>query len=326
MQVLPQSKWRPRAERHAAAVEQLAADRLARRVEGRKHPVDDFLWEYYSLRPAQLSRWHPGPGMALEGASERATWSFYRVTDGTDRGPGGEGLPGGTAYLDLDAFRDRRGQTLDFVRELLTATLSRPGRFGCFGLHEWAMVYRADEGQVRHQGWPLRLGAEGTDAVVESHQIGCSHFDAYRFFTPQAAPRNTLSPTREGQVATEQPGCLHAGMDLYKWCYKLSPLVPSELTLRAFVLARDIRELDMRAAPYDLRELGYEPVRIETPQGKAEYVEAQRAFTVRSNALRRELLDVLDLGIDLAAPDAPDAPDAQDAQDAQDANVGQTSW
>ena len=131
--------------------------------------------------------------------------------------------------------------------------------------------------------------------------MACSHFDAYRFFTPQAAPRNTLRPTREGQTAMEQPGCLHAGMDLYKWAFKLAPLVPSELTLRAFLLARDIRELDMRAAPYDLRELGYEPVRIETPQGKAEYVAAQRAFTARGNALRRELLAVLDTPVPQAS-------------------------
>ena len=50
----------------------------------------------------------------------------------------------------------------------------------------------------------------------------------------------------------------------------------------------------MRAAPYDLRGLGYTPVRVETAEGKAEYVEAQRAFTQRSNALRRELVAALD--------------------------------
>lgn len=283
MDVLAEQVWRARAAAHAAAVEQLSADRLSRRAEGRKHPVDDFLWEYYPFRPAQLARWHPGTGVALEGAEERADWRFYAVR-------------GGTAYLDVDRFLEKRGRTLAFVRELLTATLSRPGRFGCFGLHEWAMVYRvsAGEDELRHQGWPLRLGREGTDAVVEAHTVACSHFDAYRFYTPQAAPLNTLRPTRETQPAMEQSGCLHAGMDLYKWAFKLSPAVPSDLTLEAFLLAREIRELDMRAAPYDLRELGYEPVRIETTEGKAEYVAAQRAFTARSNDLRRRLLEVLD--------------------------------
>ncbi|WP_311197908.1 hypothetical protein [Ornithinimicrobium sp. INDO-MA30-4] len=70
-------------------------------------------------------------------------------------------------------------------------------------------------------------------------------------------------------------------------------MVPSDLTLDAFKLARRIREMDMRAAPYDLSSLGYEPVRIETPEGKAEYVAAQRVFTREGNLLRQRLLAVL---------------------------------
>jgi len=92
----------------------------------------------------------------------------------------------------------------------------------------------------------------------------------------------------------EQPGCLHASMDIYKWAYKLIPVVPSELLLDAFVLARAIRELDMRASPYDLSDLGYSPVRIETAAGKAEYVAAQREFAGAAQLLRRRLLAVLD--------------------------------
>lgn len=279
-QVLPASDWRSRAEEHAAAVDALTSARLERRADGRKHPVEDFLFEYYNFRPAQLRRWHPGAGVALEGAAERADWPFYSYA-------------GGRASLDITSFAAKRESALLFVRALLTSTLSRPGRFGCFGLHEWAMVYRASEEQVRHGGWPLRLGSSGTDQVVERATITCSHFDAYRFFTPDAEPLNTLSPTRETQLAMEQPGCLHAGMDIYKWCFKLTPLVPSDLTLDAFRLAREIRELDMRAAPYDLSELGFEPVRIETPEGRAEYAAAQRAFSQRSNDLRCRLLDVL---------------------------------
>jgi len=80
-------------------------------------------------------------------------------------------------------------------------------------------------------------------------------------------------------------------MDLYKWAYQLSPLVPSELVADAFELARDIRELDMRASPYDLSGLGYEPVRIETPDGKAGYAAAQREFARRAAVLRRRLDD-----------------------------------
>jgi hypothetical protein len=167
------------------------------------------------------------------------------------------------------------------------------------------MVYRLDPSQVRHASWPLRLGQAGTDAVVESHQIACSHFDAYRFFTPEAAPRNALRPTRASQAAYEQPGCLHAGMDLYKWAMKLSSAVPSDLVVDCFELARDIRELDMRAAPYDLRELGYEPVPIESPEGKAQYVATQRTFSERGQALRERLVAAIDELLSLSPPLSP---------------------
>jgi hypothetical protein len=153
------------------------------------------------------------------------------------------------------------------------------------------MVHRLDQGGVRHPDWPLRLGAAATDRVVETHQLACSHVDAFRFFTPTSRPLNALQPTRDQQVALEQPGCLHAGMDCYKWAYQLVPFVPSELVMDGFDLARDIRVLDMRASPYELSALGYPAIPIETREGKAEYVEAQRAFSVRSQDLRRRLLD-----------------------------------
>jgi hypothetical protein len=53
-----------------------------------------------------------------------------------------------------------------------------------------------------------------------------------------------------------------------------------------------VRELDMRASPYDLSALGYEPVAIETAHGRAEYVARQRQFAARGQALRTELIEV----------------------------------
>lgn len=279
---MARSEWEAAEATHHARVDVATAAHLRRREDGRRHPVEDFLFTYYSHRPAQLRRWHPGPGVVLEGATglPRAGWRFYRAD-------------GGGVQLDLTGFAESRGETVQFVADLLGATRARQGQFGCFGLHEWAMVYRLGEDEVRHAGWPLRLGAAGTDAVVEAHQLRCSHYDAFRFYTPPARPLNLLQPTRERQVAMEQPGCLHAGMDLYKWAYKLSPAVPSGLVMDCFELARDIRELDMRASPYDLTELGYTPVPIETPQGKAEYAAAQRGFAARGQALRDRLLAAL---------------------------------
>ena len=96
---------------------------------------------------------------------------------------------------------------------------------------------------------------------------------------------------RDDRPAFEQPGCLHAGMDLYKHAFRLSPMISSDLLADCFELAWDIRVLDMRAAPYDLADLGFEPVAIETPEGKAAYVQAQREFTERAAPLRRRLAE-----------------------------------
>jgi hypothetical protein len=134
------------------------------------------------------------------------------------------------------------------------------------------------------------LAPADTDRVVEENRVRCTHFDAFRFFTPEARPLNVLTPSRERQVELDQPGCLHANMDLYKWAYKLSPLVDSELVADCFALARDIRELDMRASPYDLGALGLSPVPVETPEGRARYAVAQRGFALRAAPLRARLI------------------------------------
>ena len=52
-------------------------------------------------------------------------------------------------------------------------------------------------------------------------------------------------------------------------------------------LAADARELDMRASPYDLRDYGFEPIAVETPAGRAEYVRAQQSVAERAAPLRR---------------------------------------
>ena len=85
-----------------------------------------------------------------------------------------------------------------------------------------------------------------------------------------------LLSVRYLQVENEQPGCLHANMDVYHWAYKLSPLVPSEVIADCFAFAREVRTLDMRASPYDLTSLDLEPLQIETPEGRAEYIRHQR--------------------------------------------------
>nr|WP_127475644.1 3-methyladenine DNA glycosylase [Microbacterium sulfonylureivorans] len=282
--VLGAAEWHALEDAHASRADALTAGHRARAARGERHPVEDFLFTYYSYKPSVLRRWHPGSGVELADASgtARAEWRWY--------GPGD--APSSLA-VDGAALRAERGALIVNIGRILRATAGRAGSFGCFGLHEWAMVYR--ERGHRHAA-PLRLGQEATDAVVEAHDLRCTHFDAFRFFTPEAVPLNRDAPSRERQAELEQPGCLHAGMDLYKWAVKLGPLVPGDLLLDTFELARDIRTLDMRASPYDLLEWGYEPVAIETADGKADYVRAQRGFAERGQALRSRLLDAVDRG------------------------------
>jgi hypothetical protein len=277
MPVLPASTWRARRAAHAARVDAWTGPHLQRRRLGVKHPVEDFLFTYYSHRPAQLRRWHPGAGVELTGADPADLGRDYVATDGG-------------ATVDTDAVVARRGESLAWIRDLLVATASRPAQFTCFGLHEWAMVYRQRPPEVRHNAFPLRLGPEGTADVVDRTVVRCTHFDAYRFFTPAARPLNVVEPTRDRQPELEQPGCLHANMDVYRWAYKLSPLVPSETVADCFELAREIRTLDMRASPYDLTALDLAPVPVETPEGRAEYVAHQRDFAQRAARLRDRLV------------------------------------
>jgi hypothetical protein len=234
-------------------------------------------------------------------AAARTGWKYYRAADGAELAAAGLPADSPAVTVDVDAFlRDRR-EALQFAGIILAGTAARPAQFGCFGLHEWAMVYRQDKFDLRHEYLTLRLGSGRTDEVVEENRIRCSHFDAFRFYTPDAVPLNSLVPSRENQRTMEQPGCLHANMDLYKWAYKLSPLLPSELVMDCFELSWRIRAMDMQASPYDLAGWGYPAIPIETPEGKADYVDHQRTFAAESQQLRRRLLQELTPLLDAAA-------------------------
>jgi hypothetical protein len=273
--------WRTKAEAHRARVLPWVQPRLSRRAAGLSHPVDDFLFTYYSHRPAKLLAWHPGLGVTCELDDEELPDVFrQRGYVRTDSG----------VRLDPKAFTNRLG-TARWVEALLEATSRRRPSYGCFGVHEWAMVYRIPDGQVRHMSWPLRLTTDEIAETVDSVGPQCTHFDAFRFFTDAARPLNQHQLTRESQLSSDQPGCLHVTMDLYKWAYKLSPLVPSELVADCFELARDVRTIDMQASPYDLRGLGLEPIAIETPAGRSRYVQLQQEFTARATPLRERLIE-----------------------------------
>ena len=272
--ILQTTDWQARMRKH----EESADEFLKRfRHPGSYHPVYDFLFEYYPVRPSHLRRWHPGVGITLAGDAPHSDWRYYHRT--------AEGIA-----VDTEAFLERRGGTVRYILDLLEKTTRNPTQFDCFGLHEWAMVYRTDS--PRHD-LPLRLGAEGTNEVVDKHRIKCTHYDAFRFFTEPARPLNLTVLSREDQPENDQAGCVHVSMDLYKWAWKLGPLVPGELFLDTFRLAVAARRLDMEASPYDCREWGFGVVPIETPEGKSEYVRRQRALADASEPLRARLVSLI---------------------------------
>lgn len=303
--VLAPSEWTARAAAHARRMDRWLRPHLARAARGEPHPIADFLFSYYRFRPARLREWHPGPGVVLAGPASR---HYLRHPEYVETSAG--------VALAPERWPAARREFLEWLHTLLRATRERPPHFACHGLHEWAMVYRAAD-ERRHLAWPLRLGAAATDRVVEDLPCTCTHFDAFRFFTAAARPRNRWPLARAATLLHEQRGCLHANMDLYKWAFKLAPFTPSDLLADTFALAWDIRQVDMAASPYDLRALGCEPIAIETPAGRETYAARQREFAARSQPLRDRLLSVVAWlraaatpAADSRSPSAPLAPTA----------------
>lgn len=310
--VMTEAEARAARARLEARADALTAGHRARKQRGEKHPVDDFLFTYYPFSPARMRRWHPGwqvayparadpdpsPGQGPVGDVQvGGTRSWYVDLLPTDAPADlSDGPCGVLRRADVRRYLDERADAFGFMVRLLRASSMQRRRpnLACFGLHEWAMVYHLGPGQRRHEDLPLRLGQAETDAVVERERLVCSHVDAFRFFTPDARPLNSMTPTRDTQVRRDNPACLHVGMDLYKWAMKLVPLLPSDLVLDCFEHARTTRVLDMEASPYDVRPLGYGVVPIETADGKAEYRRRQEDLAVAADVLRRRILEVVE--------------------------------
>jgi hypothetical protein len=270
---LAKAVWQELAEKHHTRVSAWVTPVLERRSRHERHPVYDFLFEYYSFRPAQLLRWSPGPGVILEDAE---------IDDGAGVW---ENFGGGSR---LRPFPAGRRPFVDWAVDFLRRSGDRSPNFSCFGLHEWAMVYR--EPRVRHQEIPLRLSRADLDGFLESQQLTCTHFDAFRFFSEEAKPRNSVRLERSLTAEMDQPACIHANMDLYRFGYKIAPWIQSEFLADAFALARSARELDMRASPYDLSGFGFEPIPIETADGRAQYVRLQREVARLADTIRQLVL------------------------------------
>lgn len=283
-QILEWEDWTKLADVHYSHARAYTAGPRHRRDRGEKHPVEDFLFDYYPYPLALIELWHPGYGVALrfpdiETLPQRFKSARYRIE-------------GDLCFVDTDGIKSAQRERLEWIANLLEATQRHIPNFACHGLHEWAMVYRAEE--VRHASLaPLRLPQTEIDALIESRPITCTHHDAFRFFAKGARPLNRLQPTLGTRHLNEQPGCIHANMDLYKWAAKSMPWIGSALLLDAFRLANKLRDLDMRASPYDLSEWGVVPVKIETPFGRKQYEDEQRTLAEKARILRGRLIGAI---------------------------------
>src|ERR1700712_3300545 len=111
--VLDEPVWTEREDRYVARVAPFLEARERRVDSGEAHPVWDFLFSYYSLRPRQLRRWHPGYGVALAGNSA-----------GRFLGRAGYGRRGETVSV-TDGYLSSRLDTIGFIAALLRATAGR---------------------------------------------------------------------------------------------------------------------------------------------------------------------------------------------------------
>lgn len=287
--VLPRSTWRELQKEHENIVRPWVQPRLERRAHSQKHPIDDFLFEYYPISANKLLTWHPGFGYSLACDIEDRTFfpeHMYEFTETELR----------VSVTWLTKNLDQINETVDFLRQ----TMGRPTRTGCFGLHEWAMVLGQDT--LRHSEWKLRLTQSDIQQTIDEVGLRCTHFDAFRFFTPQARPLNPVQLTRADQITFDQPGCLHANMDLYKHAMRFAPVVGSATIRSCFSLARDIRTVDMQVAPYDFTELGVEPIKVETAEGRGTFAMHQRSFAHRANELRTQLIASLERCLRIVSP------------------------
>ncbi|MGB0743966.1 MAG: 3-methyladenine DNA glycosylase [Opitutales bacterium] len=281
---IAESEWRGYASRHHQRTSEWTVPFRRRRDSRTLHPIYDFLFIYYRIKPTQLEAWHPQFGTHLLGAENESTYQhhYYKHSES------------GTT-LNPSALEANARHRIEMALRLCEAVHERPPQFSCFGIHEWAMVYGGNkEGEIRHaERLPLHLSQQETDAFVRSRPFICSHFDAFRFFSESAKAYNRIQPGKDTRIDNEQCGCLHTNMDLYKLCGQCMPWLGSELMWQCFELAIEARRLDMQASPYDCSSLGFESIPVETPSGRAEYERLQRQVSERARPLRQQMIHCL---------------------------------
>ncbi|NCP83861.1 MAG: 3-methyladenine DNA glycosylase [Bacteroidetes bacterium] len=281
------SEFKIKQLQHSFVVNQLLSEYLGKRETGEKHPIYDFLFEYYFFSPSQLEKFSPGIAVSIINDCENyedftlPNKNFYSFSDEKN-----------AWIMQTQSLSQKRKDSLTWVITLLEHTQQNEPQFACLGLHEWAMLYK-NETNVRHS-LALRVSARELQHLVESKPLKCTHFDAFRFFTKEANPLNKTRLTKDSRVKSEQSACVHANMDIYKWSHKFYPWISSELILESFYLAIEARTIDMQASPYDVSLIGLNPIRIETKEGAEEYVRYQKQLCIKGNSIRLKLIHELE--------------------------------
>lgn len=323
--VLPESVWRPAAEAHKRRVLHILQEgfvneeipvRFRRqqvppveddgfRKLNSRHAVFNFLHDYYNIRGAKgtrrLGRWSSGLGhVTLLGATAAD------IRKGMLSPIGCEVTSEGVDYNAEKHFRSADpAQATPFMwyHQLLAATERAEPILHCYNLHEWAMQYwpeGAAPPPSRHyqeETMPLRVTQDVINDVIQTQGVRCTHVDALRFFAPAAGPLNHhgSSIEREAQLRLEQPGCVHAHMDLLKISLRLAPWLPAELSADALELALSARRLDVAASPYDASKFGITPIPVETDAGRVEFRRRQTELMARAAPLRANLFSAYEV-------------------------------
>ena len=266
------------------------------------HPIYNFLHSYYRYSITELKLYSPGVGNYIfDNVTHSGQYLLHPLVTPIDMND--ESCSKYALQLTPTVIKSKRYNmnTISRSKDILESTIHKNPYFSCYGMHEWAMLYSSRSSQEidpssRHQSkLKLRVSQKIIDDAVESKVLTCTHYDAWRFFNPSAQPMNVINPlTRQNQLEHEQPGCIHATMDLFKYAHQLYPYVSSEILRETIQIALNARKIDMRASPYDVSHIeGCEiPICVETNEGKLLYAKEQMSLYNTSMPIRKKLFQI----------------------------------
>ncbi len=337
--------WRAHAAQHARRIHTLLEPGFVRAHQrhggtisfealNEKHPVFNFLQRYYHIQGLSgvrsLARWSP-PLSADGGPVRLAGATADDLSSGVLHMRGATMLPGsGVEYDPRAAFAtsERRASLpYSWYRSVLQRVEVAEPNLHCYGLHEWAMQYWPDGAEpppsasYQQESMPLRVDRRVLNEAVELHGVRCTHVDALRFFAPAARAHNAHGAPlpREAQLDLEQPGCVHAQMDLLKMALRLSPWLHADVLAGCAEVAVHARTLDVAASPYDASAWGLAPIAVETAEGRAAYASEQEALMRRAAPVRRRLREAYDAFLSAAFGIGPLGSDGADTSGAEGA-------